>query len=322
MSLISALSGLTAALILYCNTVAAQTLAVPESWQSSLYKDHALVGQIWSTRDERFVTPEEMLEQLSAGSVLMIGEKHDNPDHHQLELQLLQALQSLGRLRSLSLEMLDSSQTPLLDRLPQQSGLSLSALETFLQWDSAGWDWEFYGPLLALAQATNVKLFAANISNDEMRQIYQQESPSEFASPLDATELQQLYAEIDASHCQLLPESQFPAMVRVQQARDARMAESLRAAMRSGSTPQGGVNVLVAGNFHTRRDLGVSRYLLAATPAPSEAQISSLALLEVDLAELNPEAYLQQFSSIVPYDYLWFTPALTDEDYCASLQER
>ena len=107
----------------------------------------------------------------------------------------------------------------------------------------------------------------------------------------------------------MLPESQVPAMVRVQQARDASMAKSIDASAQ-------GTHALIAGNFHARRDLGVANYL------PDDAgPIVSVGILEVDPDMQNPQDYLQAFSDVLPYDYLWFTPAVSAEDYCASLRE-
>jgi hypothetical protein len=42
--------------------------------------------------------------------------------------------------------------------------------------------------------------------------------------------------------------------------------------------------------------------------------------MEVAPGEEDPSAYLQQFKSQPAFDYIWFTPAISDEDYCASLQ--
>ena len=80
------------------------------------------------------------------------------------------------------------------------------------------------------------------------------------------------------------------------------------------------LRMLVAGNYHIRRDLSVPNYLLALDPALSPDQIVTLAILEVDPKSDDPLDYQQAYSDVMPYDYIWFTPALTDEDYCASLR--
>lgn len=123
--------------------------------------------------------------------------------------------------------------------------------------------------------------------------------------------MQRLHQEIDESHCGMLPESQFAAMVAVQQARDAAMAQSLRGDAASAS----GVRVLIAGNFHARRDLGVPNYIGA-----EQGELISVAFLEVSKESVQAREYLESFSAAMPYDYVWFTPALAAQDYCASLR--
>ena len=126
---------------------------------------------------------------------------------------------------------------------------------------------------------------------------------------------QRLNLDIDESHCGLLPESQFPAMVRVQQGRDYSMSQGL------GPVDNEGTKVLIAGNYHARKDLGVPNYLLENNPGLTPEEIISLSLMEVDPSETEPEMYLQQHGEMAAYDYIWFTPVISEVDYCASLRQ-
>ena len=142
---------------------------------------------------------------------------------------------------------------------------------------------------------------------------------AEISAALSADVLEKLNQDIDESHCGLLPESQFPAMVRVQQSRDNQMAKALN----DGDRLLGGskVNVLVAGNYHVRADLGVPNYLHSLLSDLVSGDVVTISFSEVDPAALDPADYLQQFSPIHAYDFIWFTPAISDEDYCASLRQ-
>jgi uncharacterized iron-regulated protein len=191
---------------------------------------------------------------------------------------------------------------------------SLEQLSDYLQWDSDGWDWSFYGPLVADSLSAGVSIRSANITAAQVGEIYGLSEYPAVAGILDEAAMEQLNREIDESHCGLLPASQFPAMVRVQQARDHRMAASLTA-----TVDEKRMNLLIAGNYHVRQDLGVPRYLLAAYPGLEPGDILSVALLEVDPRSEDPREYLQGYSERLPFDYIWFTPAISDEDYCASL---
>ncbi len=108
-----------------------------------------------------------------------------------------------------------------------------------------------------------------------------------------------LLAQIETSHCGLLPAAQLPAMLAVQQQRDRRMAERLLAA----PTPA----VLLAGAFHVRRDLGVPLHLQdLAAPSGSERVLILAEVGQAVSAELA--------------DFVWYTPAMPAQDHCASMR--
>ena len=73
-----------------------------------------------------------------------------------------------------------------------------------------------------------------------------------------------------------------------------------------------GLAVLITGNYHARKDLGVPNYLIAQHPELEWSDILSLAFLEVVPGEMDPRAYLDQFSGRSAYDFIWFTPAVSN----------
>lgn len=290
---------------------------LPESitdWQSTLYRDHSLVGSVWHTHSKRFVSVAELMGALESSRFALLGEKHDNPDHHRLQQNILRYLIASGQVGSVSFEMMDSDFDDRLSSLEDQQFESLVQLREYLQWDDEGWDWSFYGPLVAGTQAAGIDVRSANISRAQVSEVYAQPLDPAIANVMDQPALEQLNVEIDESHCNMLPASQFPAMVRVQQARDHAMASSLAAA---DSPDQ--INVLIAGNYHVRQDLGAPNYLLALRPDVQRDDVVSLAILEVSPESEEPIDYLQAYSELMPFDFVWFTPAISDEDYCASL---
>lgn len=308
-------SPISLALLLLTGCAASQ-LSQTEPWQSQLYTEHALVGMIWDSQADRFIAVDELFARMEGASYLLLGEKHDNPDHHTLQLRTLDHVLKTGSVSTVSFEMMSSEQQPLLRDLSPSRQSSLEQINEYLQWDNDGWDWDYYGPLLRSAIQAGVSINAANISNEEMMQVYAAPTPVEIEGVLDEQTMEALEKDIDESHCGMLPESQFPSMVRVQQARDYAMAGSLAASSEQK------LQVLIAGNYHIRRDLGVPNYLLNKQPNLQENQIVSLAFMEVDEASDEPAEYLQQFGSVKAYDYIWFTPAVSNEDYCASLRQQ
>jgi len=284
----------------------------PENWQSVLYADHQLVGKIWSSREQQFISPDNLWPSLISASYLLLGEKHDNPDHHAIQLAVIERLISDGAVSQMTFEMLESNASEPLSRFLETEFASDAAMQEFLYWDEQGWDWQFYGPLLRAAYDGSVPVTAGNISLETVRAVYGAPTPVAIADIFDAETMAKLNSDIDESHCGMLPESQFPPMVRVQQTRDFTMAKNLR-------VPDG-MAVLLAGNYHVRHDLGVPNYLLAGDVQLERKDIVSLALLEVVADENEPARYLEQFGAQPAYDYIWFTPAVSDEDYCDSLR--
>lgn len=289
--------------------------AVPQApfgeWEAPMFRQHPLVGTVWSTHDEKSISPELLLQRLSEARFVILGEKHDNPDHHSLQRYVLLQIAARTNLDSVSFEMLDSSQQIAVDSLTPALISSREELRNALSWDEQGWDWAFYGPIIQDSLLSGAAVRSANISNEEMMAVYAAQTDSATEGILGDAQVQRLHKEIDESHCGMLPESQFPAMVAVQQARDAAMAQSLL----SDRNGVNGVRVLLAGNFHARRDLGVPNYV-----GPERGELITVTFLEVSPESDQAQEYLESFSATTPYDYLWFTPALPAQDYCASLR--
>lgn len=286
----------------------------PQQWQSDLLQDHSLVGRIWSAAEQDFISVDELSVNLLSARYLLLGEKHDNADHHALQLAVLNYLVDAGVVDSVSFEMMDETVRERLIDIQLQENLSLPELSAYLLWDEEGWDWDFYGPLVEAVYRAGIPLAAGNINQETVGLVYGDENAIDVTGILDDQAQVQLELDIDESHCGMLPASQFPAMVRVQQARDRQMARSLR------PPAEGQIAVLVAGNYHVRQDLGVPNYLTAREPSMPREQVISLAFLEVQEDVLDPNLYQEQFSDRQAFDFIWFTPALTDSDYCASLR--
>jgi uncharacterized iron-regulated protein len=285
------------------------------NWDSKLYDDHPLVGKIWSSELKIFLSAEQIENALLGAKYLILGEKHDNPDHHILQRSIIEHLIANNNLSLLAFEMMDPDSQKRLDDIQSESLEDLLAIQEYLNWDTEGWEWSYYGPLIRSAYESAVPMVGANISSSTMMELYGLSALPKEIDILEQSMKQQLNLDIDESHCGLLPESQFPAMVRVQQGRDYSMSQSL------GPVDIEGTKVLIAGNYHARKDLGVPNYLLENNPGVTPEEIISLSLMEVDPSETEPEMYLQHHDEIAAYDFIWFTPVISEVDYCASLRQ-
>lgn len=274
-------------------------LAPLPEWQSPQGREHAELGQIRDLHSGERLTPEQLVARLAVVPHVLVGEQHDNPDHHALQLWLLRALEQRRKQGGLLLEMLASGQQPLADNVAQQmrEGRQIDDLPKALEW-SNGWPWTLYGPIVRHGLAQDYGLRAANLDRAEIMAIYREQPALQGRASTAATVREPLLAQIRESHCDKLPVSQLPAMLAVQQQRDRRMAERLLAA------PQPAM--LFAGAFHVRRDLGVPLHL-SDLGASATAQV-------LILAEVGKPVTAEQA------DYVWYTAALPAEDHCARFQ--
>ncbi|MGE8314531.1 MAG: ChaN family lipoprotein, partial [Pseudomonas putida] len=243
------LSGFSLCLMLALGGCQASLPPLPP-WQSSEGLTHAELGHIIDLASGQAISPEQLVQRLAGAPRVLVGEKHDNPDHHALQLWLLRALQGQRVQGSLLLEMLQPEQQPLVDKVQGQP--VPADLPKALAWQD-GWDWQLYGPIVREALQQRVPLLAANLSPGEMRQAYRQPASLTGERSNAPAVKAALLEQVRAGHCGMLPENQLPAMLAVQQQRDRRMAERLL------SAPQPAL--LFAGAYHVRKDLGIPLHL-------------------------------------------------------------
>ncbi|MFG0582171.1 ChaN family lipoprotein [Pseudomonas sp. zjy_9] len=262
-------------------------------------RDHADLGVILDLRSGERITPQRLVERLARASRVVVGEQHDNPDHHALQLWLSRELAAQRPQGSVLLEMLNPSQQVRVDQVRAETRAGRPPLDAIraLAWQP-GWDWAMYGALVRYQLRQPYPLLAANLDREEIMRIYQQRPALQGQASTAAAVQQRLQRDIRESHCGLLPESQVPAMLAVQQQRDRRMAEALLAAPRP--------SLLLAGAFHARKDLGVPLHLADLGAGQGNAVLM--------LAEVGRQVDASMA------DYVWFTAAQPEQDHCAKLR--
>lgn len=274
------------------------SLPPPPEWQSPEGREHPDLGRIVDLRSDTVLTPAQLVAELQAQDRLLVGERHDNPDHHALQLWLLRALAEERPQGSLLLEMLEPQQQALVDAVRREvrEGQAPADLPEALGWQG-GWDWGQYGPLVSHALAQPYPVLHANLGRDEIMSIYRSVPSLQGRKSAAAEVSEALLAQIEVSHCGMLPASQLPAMLAVQQQRDRRMAEQTLAAAEPA--------MLLAGAFHVRRDLGVPLHV---------EDLSGKAVAVLMLAEVGEAV------SAAQADYVWYTPAQPEQDHCEQLR--
>ena len=241
-------------------------------------------------------TVSTLLERVMPVQVLLLGEQHDAPEHQALQREVVQTLAARGQLGALVMEMAEQGH--------QTTGLPADASEArvreALNWtDQGGWPWPVYSAVVMAAVSAGVPVLGGDLPRSQMTVAM---ANAALEGHIGSAGLQEQRQGIREGHCDLLPESQIAPMTRIQLARDEAMA---RTTVQAGeSAGPGKTVVLVAGNGHVRRDLGVPRYL------------------PKDLAHRVVMAQAGEPGSAAPADAVWVTPAQPPRDHCAELRQQ
>jgi uncharacterized iron-regulated protein len=140
--------------------------------------------------------------------------------------------------------------------LPRDS--SDAAVREALAW--TGWTWADYAGVVMAAVHAGVPVLGGNLPRAGMRETMRDAS---LDGRVDAAARTLLADAVRTGHCNLLPESQIPGMVRIQIARDVSMARTVSAAL--DAAPAGQRVLLLTGAQHASRDRGVPLHLPPGT---------------------------------------------------------
>jgi len=288
-------------------------------WEAQALVDHPLVGKIWSVAWRRYLSPDEAVRVLSKGAFILLGEKHDNPDHHKLQAWVLNRLLEDGRKLGVGFEMMDRDKAPVLAAYREAHPKDAAGLGAALDWATTGWpEWGQYQPLAQAALERGLPLIPANLPRATVKAMGKEGisalPPGEAARlgldrPLSPEHEAALAEEIRQAHCGHLPETVVPRMIDVQRAKDAAMALAL-----TEESPEGGV--LITGSVHARADRGVPFHLAGR-------KVTTAAFLEVNARWSKPDDYAAGFGAAeLPFDVVWFTPRVDEADPCEKYAEQ
>jgi uncharacterized iron-regulated protein len=241
----------------------------------------------------------DALGRLSTADVVILGEIHDNPEHHRNQALAVAALKP----RALVFEMLtpqQAMQTP-----PDRS--DAAGLARAFDWQNSGWpDFAMYHPIFAAAP--EARIYGGDLPPGDA-----QRAVSDGAAPVFGTDAA-LYglatrlapedqtareAEQRDAHCNALPEDLLPGMVEAQRLRDAALARAVVQAL----DETGGPVAVITGSGHARVDVGVPAVLDLVVP---QARVLSVGQIEAPAAAEQP------------YDLWIVTPPAARDDPCAT----
>lgn len=250
-----------------------------------------------------------LLDLMRDSDYVLLGEHHDNTDHHRLRAELLAALPAPV---AVVVEHLPRGAAPALP--PDQRGDALLQTLQAAGFDARGWRWPLHEPLFTTIAARGHRLLGGNLPRELARRTAREGAdalPAELRAAIDAAPLAAgaraaLVDDLVRGHCGHLPPERTQNMVLAQRGRDAAMAAAMAAALLDARAGRpGGPVLLLAGNGHVRRDYGVAQMLRGLQP---QARVLSVGFVEAGGA-----------ATAGLFDLTWTTPAVERADPCAGM---
>ena len=255
-------------------------------------------------------TPAALAGAMKARRNVLLGEVHDNRRQHELRWAALKEVLEAGGRPALAFEQFDRDMQGQIDRSRRDHPRDAEALIRAA--GAKGWDMTLYRPYVQLALDYDLPIVAANLSRIDAMAVASSGWEAVFddrtrtALALDRLPAEFIEAHEQAvarGHCNLLPATALLAMARAQIARDIVLAKAIQPQLARGV-------VLLTGNGHARRDIGVPVWLTA----DERRELTSIGIVE---AGDEPDDLPQSV-----FDALVVTPAAERPDPCESLRRR
>lgn len=275
---------------------------------AEMLSDHPLTGSIWHPGEKQQVSQDEVFAAAFEARWVLLGEKHDNAEHHRVQAAVVAALGERGRRPAVVWEMAEPRHDAALKAARLEN---VGALGAAVEWEQRGWpSWAEYQPIAEQALKHGMTMAAGDAPPAIRRKLgkggtleAETAEAVNWSRDYDDDQRSRLTELLALSHCGLLPEKVLPAMVDIQRLRDAWIAK----VMRKEDAGEGAI--LIAGAQHVRADRAVPWHL-----EPHGGDVFTLAVVEVARGEEDPAAY----PSFDPeqFDYVWFTARVDEKDPC------
>lgn len=230
------------------------------------------VGDILHTASGQYVTKQQLLSSLDFFPLVYVGEIHDNPASHRLELDILKSLQAShpGQM-ALGMEMFNVDQQEALDRWVAGELSEKEFLQEGRWYDNWGSDFELYRELLEFSRDQKIPVIGLNATKALGRKV------SMTALDQLDSEIKEILPEMDMNdpYQRQMIEAIFGAhgagasllesFLRRQTLWDETMAESVATYMQEN---QGRRMVVVAGGWHVNYGFGIPRRVHRRLPLP------------------------------------------------------
>lgn len=230
------------------------------------------VGDIIHLPTGILVTPQQMNAVITDARVVYVGETHDNPAAHRMELDVLKAMEERhpGKV-ALGMEMFTRSQQPVLDRWVAGELDEKSFIKQSRWFDNWKMDFAYYRDLLLFAKEKHIPVIALNaekelvkaVRSNDLSALTQEQKAQlpvmDLSDPYQRAQTESIFS--DHSHGKLAVEG----FLRVQTLWDETMAETAASYLASPAGKERHLLVIAGGN-HVSYGFGIPRRVFRRIP--------------------------------------------------------
>ncbi len=301
-------------------------------------KKDDLIGKIYNSTSGKELSYSELTDKMSNIDVIYLGEKHDNAEHHQNQIKIIESLIEKGINPIIGFEFFYQHQTS--DLLKYTRGIKSpfrhgevdpvkeeSTLREKLGWQNRkDEDWQFYFSFIKLAKEKKLDVFGADLHSGLVSRISR--SGIEALSPIEKNELSPtgfsnavynslMIQKFTDSHCGWVPQDNFEKLYQTWIARNDAMAVSI-VKMAELNRPI----ILIFGGGHVEHNMGIYERVEYLN---SNLTQLNLGFKEVHIDDSKLEDYfetpqIEGYKFLPNHEYYWFTNRKDDKDPCADFK--
>lgn len=305
-------------------------------------RDDPLIGKIIDSKKSKQINFDQLIKNISQYDVIYLSEKHDNPDMHQAQNKIINALykegKAIGQKPSVGFEFFSMDQTPVLLNFidagkKKHSEKIEKNIEKTLRM-KLGWHtqsnkmWKFYYDLLKTAQTKNLQVAGLDLSSTLKRRITKKgikgitalEKTLIFSTNLsDPVYQESMFKIFKAVHCGMGGKNMQSRLYDTWLARNDKMALSITQMVEHGNGPV----VVIVGGGHTEFGLGI---IDRVNTIDSQIKQINIGLTEITKEPSLLKDYLiplelKGYKKVPAADYLWFFQRVSYDDPCERFKE-
>jgi len=317
------------------------TIAMTQSCattKKAIMRQDPLTGKIINTKTDRTTNFSSLIKDISLHDVIYLSEKHDNPEHHNIQKKIINSLIESNIQPTIGFEFFSMDDTPdLLNFIDSGKADHPENIEKIVETDlrrKLGWDgqsdemWKYYFDLLTIAKDENLKVAGIDLPTTLKKRVTRKgidnissiEKDMIFSTHLsDKTYKDYMFSIFKAVHCGMGNENMQSRLYDTWIARNDKMALSITQLVKHGNGPV----IIIIGGGHTEYGLGVINRVQEIDKNITQVNIAlqEISVKSSNLSEYTQPLELKGFKKSPPADFLWFTQRVSYEDPCKEFKK-